>query len=130
MPHLRPGYSRQVIFYVLSGGAIVMANQSVPAAPGPQPNMRARLLAAGFQRQLCSDGWFWVLERGPGPAAEQIFHLCARCLNCRPVGSIQRDLILQCKANYTEPMLYCDNKIWRLSNHQFQTILTALAVQQ
>lgn len=90
---------------------------------------RDSLLTAGFQRQLCRDGWFWVLERGPGCEAERVFSLCAQCMGKRAVGQVQQELVLQCKADYTGPMLYCDAKLWKLTNQQFQKIVSALSAQ-
>jgi len=86
-----------------------------------------KLRKAGFVLEKYEDGVFWVLERSPGPDSQRLLATCRLCIADFNEAAFYRDFVLQCSFDGSEPMLFIDGFVWRLSPRDFAGIVHQLS---
>ena len=89
-----------------------------------------RLFKAGFVLTDCPDGRFWVMEQGPGDAAERMASVCRIFVKDMDAAAVAEDIVLQCDSDFKNPVLYVDGFLWKLPPGDFSDIVTGLTKSQ
>lgn len=89
-----------------------------------------KLRKAGFVLEKYEDGMFWVLEKVPGPDSQRLLATCRLCITGFEEAAFQEDFVLQCDFDCSDPALFLDGFVWRLSPRDFASIVRCLGRMQ
>ena len=85
-----------------------------------------RLARAGFKLEKCEDGTFWVIEREPGAEADRLLRICDMTLINFDAEAVSELILVQCGCDLTDPTLYIDGYLWKLTKRDLADIVTLL----
>lgn len=85
-----------------------------------------RLLKTGFQLERCEDGAFWVIEKEAGGDADRLLRACGRALINFDAEAVKELILIQCGCDLSDPALYIDGFMWKLSKRDFADIVFLL----
>lgn len=85
-----------------------------------------RLRRAGFQLERCEDGTFWCIEREAGAEAARLLRACSRALMNFDTEAVETLILIQCGCDFSDPALYIDGFLWKLTKRDFADIVFLL----
>ncbi len=91
---------------------------------------RERLTKAGFKLEKCDDGTFWVIEKEPGEEAARLLRVCGRALANFDTEAVDELILIQCDCDFSDPTLYIDGFLWKLTKRDFADIVSLLLKRQ
>lgn len=86
----------------------------------------ARLQRAGFKLERCEDGTFWFIEREAGMEADRLLRVCGRALMDFDAEAVEELILIQCGCDFSDPALYVDGFLWKLTKRDFADIVFLL----
>ena len=87
---------------------------------------KEKLIKAGFKLEKCEDGTFWVIEKEAGEEADRLLRLCDMALINFDAESVKELILLQCDCDFTDPTLYIDSYLWKLTKRDFADMVSLL----
>ena len=87
---------------------------------------KERLIRAGFQLEKCEDGTFWVIEKEAGEEADRLLRVCDMALINFDAETVEDLILIQCDCDFTDPVLYIDSFLWKLTKRDFADIVSLL----
>lgn len=85
-----------------------------------------RLIRAGFKLEKCEDGTFWVIEKEAGAEADRLLRACDRALINFDAEAVGELILIQCGCDFSDPALYIDGFLWKLTKRDFTDIVFLL----
>ena len=90
---------------------------------------KEKLTKAGFQLEQCEDGSFWFIEQEAGKEADRIFRICEKALLNFDADPVRELILIQCDVDFSDPTLYIDGFLWKLTKRDLADIVRLLLKQ-